>query len=193
MAGVIGKKSFAVLGSSIGALALMIGVAYATIPDASGVIHGCYARSGGTLRVIDSSVTNCKSGETALDWSVRGPHGAQGPPGPQGLQGVQGPQGPQGVPGPPGLSGVQLVFASSDESSAAEKFVMVNCPVGKEPIGGGASVFFNSPSIPGPVALDASRPLNQPGFVGWFGRAREVSEYAGEWLMEAYAICAFVS
>jgi hypothetical protein len=54
------------------------GVAYATIPDPAGTIHGCYARSGGSLRVIDDSVTNCKSTETSLDWNVQGPqpHGA---------------------------------------------------------------------------------------------------------------------
>ncbi len=40
-------------------------VAYATIPDPAGVIHGCYSKSGGTLRVIDDSVTQCKSGETS--------------------------------------------------------------------------------------------------------------------------------
>jgi hypothetical protein len=31
----------------------------ASIPDSQGVIHGCYNKSGGTLRVIDSTVTAC--------------------------------------------------------------------------------------------------------------------------------------
>jgi Collagen triple helix repeat (20 copies) len=92
------------------ALLVAGGVAYATIPDSNGVIHGCYAKSGGALRVIDASVTNCKSTETSLDWNVQGqqgPQGAQGPPGPQGdpgPQGVQGVAGPQGPQGPSGLS-----------------------------------------------------------------------------------------
>lgn len=65
------------------AAALMAGsVAYATIPSGDGVIHGCYTKSGGSLRVIDSSVTNCKSSETALSWNQAG---VPGPPGPQGL------------------------------------------------------------------------------------------------------------
>ena len=53
----------------------------ASIPDASGVIHGCYMKSGGALSVIDASVITCKSGQTALDWNQRGvtgPTGAQG-------------------------------------------------------------------------------------------------------------------
>ena len=32
------------------------GVAYADIPEGSGVIHGCYANKGGGLRVIDTDV-----------------------------------------------------------------------------------------------------------------------------------------
>jgi hypothetical protein len=57
------------------------GAAYATIPDSDGVIHACYAKSGGALRVIDDSVTNCKSGETAVSWNQSG---QPGPPGPAG-------------------------------------------------------------------------------------------------------------
>ncbi len=61
------------------------GVAWATIPGNDGVIHGCYLKSGGTLRVIDASVTNCKRGEVALDWNQSGP---QGPPGTAGVPGA---------------------------------------------------------------------------------------------------------
>jgi len=81
------------------------GVAYATIPDSNATIHGCYGKSGGSLRVIDASVTNCKSGETSLDWNVQGQQGPPGPDGPAGAQGPAGPQGPQGAPGPQGPAG----------------------------------------------------------------------------------------
>ena len=54
------------------------GVAWATIPNDGGVINACYARSGGSLRVIDASVTNCKSTETALSWNQQGAQGPQG-------------------------------------------------------------------------------------------------------------------
>ena len=63
------------------ALALAGGVAYATIPDSNGVIQGCYGKSGGSLRVIDSAVAECKSNETPLAWNVQGPPGEQGDPG----------------------------------------------------------------------------------------------------------------
>jgi hypothetical protein len=66
------------LATAAGVLLVVAGVAYATIPDSSGAIHGCYARSGGSLRVIDATVTNCKSGETSLDWNVQGTTGAAG-------------------------------------------------------------------------------------------------------------------
>ena len=95
---------------AIAAIALLVllvagGVAYATIPDDHGVIHGCYTRSGGALRVIDAGVTNCTSKETALNWSVTGPEGPAGPAGPAGPQGADGPQGPQGAQGPQGPQG----------------------------------------------------------------------------------------
>ena len=40
-------------GGAVLALAVA-GIAYAAIPDSSGVIHGCYSKTG-ALRVIDSS------------------------------------------------------------------------------------------------------------------------------------------
>src|SRR5436190_6825611 len=87
------------------------GFAFATIPDASGVIHGCYMKNGGTIRVIDDGVTKCAQNETSLNWNNAGPRGPQGIPGPQGVpgpqgsQGASGPQGPSGLQGPPGLPG----------------------------------------------------------------------------------------
>jgi BclA C-terminal domain len=44
------------------------GAIYASIPDSSGVIHGCYNQNG-ALRVIDtSSEHHCIPGEKALNW-----------------------------------------------------------------------------------------------------------------------------
>ena len=50
----------------------------ATIPDAKGVIHGCYSKSGGSIRVIDDSVTTCNANETSLSWNMTGPIGPIG-------------------------------------------------------------------------------------------------------------------
>jgi hypothetical protein len=48
------------------------GIAFATIPDSSGVIHGCYSKNNGALRVIDDSVSQCSNKENALNWNARG-------------------------------------------------------------------------------------------------------------------------
>ena len=82
------------IAAAIAVLAIGAGVAYATIPDPSGVIHGCYDNKG-AVRVIDPSTGGaCKNNETALNWSQTGPQGSQGPQGAQGPQGTQGPIGP---------------------------------------------------------------------------------------------------
>ncbi len=61
----------------------------ASIPDASGVIHGCYNNASGSLRVIDTSGgSTCHGGETPVEWSQTGPQGSQGPQGPAGPAGA---------------------------------------------------------------------------------------------------------
>jgi hypothetical protein len=63
------------------------GVALASIPDSSGVIHGCYGGNG-VLRVIDLPRQVCHKGETSLKWSQTGPQGPAGAAGPQGPAGA---------------------------------------------------------------------------------------------------------
>jgi hypothetical protein len=84
------------------ALALVsAGVAYATIPDGSGVIHGCYTNKGGILSVIDPATgQTCSSLQTPITWNQQGPKGDPGPQGDKGDKSDPGPQGPQGDPGP---------------------------------------------------------------------------------------------
>ncbi len=78
------------------------GIAYAAIPDGTGVIHGCYANKGGSLRVIDTGLgQSCDSkNETSLTWSQTGPSGARGPTGAKGTTGATGAKGPSGATGP---------------------------------------------------------------------------------------------
>jgi hypothetical protein len=65
------------------ALATAGGLAYAAIPDSSGVIHGCYKAAGGGLRVIDTDKgATCTTGEKSLNWNQTGPQGTTGPRGP---------------------------------------------------------------------------------------------------------------
>ena len=56
-------------------------VAYAAIPDESGMIHGCYSTKDGALRVVDPAAGgSCNtSKESSLNWNQTGP---EGPPGP---------------------------------------------------------------------------------------------------------------
>jgi hypothetical protein len=69
------------------------GIAYASIPDTGGVIHGCYVKTSGDLRVIDSGGKGCDPGERPLNWSQAGAAG------PTGLTGATGPQGPGATSG----------------------------------------------------------------------------------------------
>jgi hypothetical protein len=68
---------------SAGLLAIALsGIAYATIPDSNGVIHGCYQKTTGSLRVIDTDVgQSCTPSEKTLSWNKEGPPGPSGPPG----------------------------------------------------------------------------------------------------------------
>lgn len=101
-----------VLGTIAGA-ALAVGAAgYAAIPDSAGVIHGCYQKNVGNLRVIDpTSGDRCRRPEIAVSWNHTGPRGPRGatgdtgPQGPKGDKGDTGAQGPQGAKGDTGAQG----------------------------------------------------------------------------------------
>lgn len=82
-----------------GGLILAGGVAHATIPAADGTVDGCYHNTGGTLRVVDATVSQCRSSETAISWNQVGPQGPQGVKGEDGKDGADGPKGDQGPAG----------------------------------------------------------------------------------------------
>jgi hypothetical protein len=74
-------------GPAAGLIGLVLGVAlvgggyaWASIPDSSGTIQGCYTnKSPHVLRVIDTAkATQCPSGTTALSWNQQGPAGTPG-------------------------------------------------------------------------------------------------------------------
>jgi hypothetical protein len=105
------RSRFAV---AIAVAVVLVGVgsiASASIPDARGVLHGCYAKINGALRIIDTGRGQvCSGTENSVVWSQRGPTGAQGvpgPAGPQGTPGAQGADGAKGATGPVGPAGVQ--------------------------------------------------------------------------------------
>ena len=94
--------------AAVAGLVLAGGVAYASIPDAGGVIHGCYQKNNGQLRVIDPASDSCRSSEAGLDWNqvgVRGPTGSRGPTGAAGADGKDGKDGVDGKDGKDGAAG----------------------------------------------------------------------------------------
>src|SRR5262245_1741916 len=65
--------------AAVAVAALAAGAAYAAIPDGQGVIHGCYEKKSGALRVADLEAGTpqpCTPKEHALDWNQQGPAGA---------------------------------------------------------------------------------------------------------------------
>ena len=97
------------LGLATGILALGVaGIGSAAIPDAGGVIHGCYDLNG-KLRVIDSEAAGaapkCGEAEKSLNFSQQGPMGPAGPKGAAGAPGPMGPAGPKGATGAKGATG----------------------------------------------------------------------------------------
>jgi collagen triple helix repeat protein len=125
---------------------------------------------------------------------LTGPQGPAGPAGPQGPAGAQGPQGPAGAQGPagpagPGLSGLEVVEGLSPLNSDDDKTLLVLCPVGKQVMGGGASI-----GGPSSVALTESDfYLDDFGKrIGWLARASETSPTGAPWILVAHALCAAV-
>lgn len=121
---------FHVVKKRLGAIALaatvaslaVAGLAYASIPDGNGVIHGCYnpagaGATGGTpLNVVDSASANCGTKKQAISWNQTGPAG------------------------PPGISGYQIVRASVMDPPNTTTTAQAACPAGKRALGGAGSV-----------------------------------------------------
>jgi hypothetical protein len=118
-----GRLRWALLGAVAAGLAVG-GLAYGSIPDGTGVIHGCYKNTGGSLRVIDTGVGGaCNASETALPWSQTGPRGTTGARGPTGSAGTNGSNGAKGATGPTGPS---TASAGVNESSFSQQTMANN-------------------------------------------------------------------
>src|SRR4051812_6524899 len=100
------KPARIALASAGGVVALGAAAAAAqSLAPKDGVIHGCYERESGHLRIIDATQKDCKGHEVAIEWNQVGPQGPAGAVGPQGAVGAMGPAGPIGLPGAVGPSG----------------------------------------------------------------------------------------
>jgi hypothetical protein len=96
-----GTLKFANVTSVLALVFAMGGGAYAitSIPGGGGLIHGCYQKHKGSLRVIAAD-KRCRKSEKAITWNQIGPQGLPGLQGQQGLQGAQGQKGDTGATGP---------------------------------------------------------------------------------------------
>lgn len=159
-------------------------VAYASIPDSGGVIHGCYSNLTGALKVIDTSAgQSCNGIQTPLNWNQTGPAGPQGPTGPTGPTGATGATGPAGAPGavgatgPQGPSGFANVYIVTGTGNTNQSLLAVPCASGDRVISGGYNVHDA-----GNVAPQGSYP-NSTG-TGWLVDSRNSAA-----LVTPYAIC----
>jgi len=137
-------------------VALLLGgggvAALAAIPGANGVIHACYSRSTGVLRVINSDghssrTRHCAGNEASLAFNQKGPKGARGPQGPQG---DTGPSGTQGDPGAGPSTGPTIYSAHSSGVSVPNAYTQVlsvTLPPGSYALQ--AKLQFNNPVING--------------------------------------------
>ena len=162
------------------ALVLGFGIAQAAVPNSSSVIHACYNKPTGRLRVVDSSAS-CRSAERPLTWNQNGP---SGPPGPPGSTGGPGPSGPPGV--------TDLVVIHNDvtvpNGSAAAS---VYCPKDHPYATGGGWGGVNDKmrvidSFPGGTSAESGRMTGIPD--GWF---IEIDNTTGDnQPTTVYAVCA---
>lgn len=129
------RFTYANVASTLALVLAMSGGAYAAIaPIRHGVIHSCYSRSNGALRVVNAHA-RCRPHQRALNFNRRGPAGPRGltgPAGPIGLTGAAGKTGARGAVGKAGAAG-KTGAAGKSVTSAALAVGNGNCP------GGGAS------------------------------------------------------
>jgi hypothetical protein len=96
--------------------------------------------------------------------------------------------------GAPGVSGYEIVSVDSALDSSSSKSLLVEYPLGKNVLGGGASIFASlaDPNRDtAPVVLRASSPLQYSH--GWFAHGIEIGPYTFSWAITAYAVCAYVT
>ncbi len=118
--------SYANVASTLALVFAMGGGAYAALsPVHNGVIHTCFRKSNGALRVVRAGA-RCGRRERALAFDQRGPVGPRGATGARGATGRTGATGKTGRTGATGRNGVSVTSATLGVGNAT-------CP------GGGSS------------------------------------------------------
>lgn len=142
----------------IGGLIIAVGgtgIGIAAVASHGGTIHGCAAKSDGTLRIVHSA-GDCGSHEKAISFNQRGPRG---------------PRGPQGVPGGSGSSGTVTMFANVDQfGNLGSNY-------------GAVSAVDHNPSGYDSYEVTFSHPIGSCAAVaepGWAGGNDQAGEYVSE-------------
>jgi len=192
------KLVWAAAGIGGAAIVATTTLAVASIPDANGVIHGCYsnqAQHGQHELTVVSAGTTCRKGTTAISWNQQGPVGPQGQAGPrgeQGLQGQPGPTGQKGDTGPvgpagaPGVSGYrQLEVQVTVPAKSILRGADARCPTGELLLGGGATLLDTLILSNGDteVAVMGSGPISSTTWEADFSNPNSRPITWGVWIM----------
>jgi hypothetical protein len=195
------RRWFAVAGLAVGAAVGATGIAYASIPDADGTIHGCVNKGSGILRVIDPSTgATCAASETPLTFNQQGTPGLPGPSGPAGPTGPAGATGATGDTGPAGTAGVsgyEVVHSIGPRSTDSIQRGDATCPAGKKVLSGGGYPTFDAGQSPDfyQIAIHASRPLTtvSPNDTWHVEAVTTETRPDLAWHLVVFAVCATVN
>ena len=162
------------------------GLAVAAIPDSKGVIHSCYAKSDGALRVVSGK--KCQSGEKKLAWNKQGKQGKPGKHGAAGATNVKVRSANVTLHyGPCGMITVNVYSCTAPGSSAT-----AHCNPGERSTGGG----YAQPTDGAGAPVTESKPAPASGTpTGWTvtvsgGFAMSSTSSHPDTEAPIYAICA---
>jgi hypothetical protein len=137
-------------------------VAFASIPDDQQVIHGCYKKANGQLRLIDPDLSRCRPSERPISWNQSGPAA------------------------PAGIAGYEEKTHQVFVAAGTFVNVSVHCSPGKKVLGGGFDI-----ETPQDVKVFASEPSDGSGNVidnGWNVGAQNTGSATRQ--VTATAVCA---
>jgi hypothetical protein len=182
--------SYANVTATLALIVALGGTSYAAITLTKGQVKTRNVATGAitsakvknrTLRAIDF-----KAGQLAA--GIQGMAGPTGLKGDKGDAGTAGTAGTAGSTGTSGMSGYAQVAANSVNDSTASKSVTATCPAGKKAVGGGGSYLSAQTDA---IHIYFSGALGDGS--GWLVLAEEQAAVAGNWLVNATAVCVTIA
>jgi hypothetical protein len=173
MHGLRPQLTYANVAASVALFAALGGGAYAAvsgIPGPGGVIHGCYQKHRGNLRLVPAG-RRCGRSELPIAFSETGPQGSTGPRGRRGSTGAKGatgatgstgPQGPSGPQGPAGPGAASFSTVIHEFGETPQLASLAN-GIGVTAFCAGSTSVSLSVSASGPARLQASGTRAQDG------------------------------